>query len=223
MAVSPATSRRAALSERPFSYDERLQEIAMFFQGKDEVHKVMRRLARRLDRAEIPYAIVGGMALNAHRYERTTKDVDILLSADGFDEFCERFVPKNYERVPRRPRRFVDRVNGVMIDFLVTGKFPGSGQPGPIVYPDPAEVSETIDKKQVVNLPTLVQLKLAARRYQDFADVVALIRFNELDESFQAQLHPSVRRDFIECLEEKRREDEHEARQDEQMEEDEET
>jgi hypothetical protein len=41
---------------------------------------------------------------------------------------------------------------------------------------------------------------------------VELIRFNELAESFRDQLHPSVRSDFIECLEEKRREDEYEAR-----------
>jgi hypothetical protein len=66
----------------------------------------------------------------------------------------------------------------------------------------------------VVDLPTLIQLKLAARRYQDFADVVNLIRANNLDESFQGKLHPSVQGDFIECLEEKRREDEYEARQD---------
>jgi cobalamin-dependent methionine synthase I len=68
-----------------------------------------------------------------------------------------------------------------------------------------------------VNLPTLVQLKLAARRYQDFADVVALIRANNLDEAFAEQLHTSVRQDYVECLEEKRREDEYETRQDEQM------
>jgi hypothetical protein len=58
----------------------------------------------------------------------------------------------------------------------------------------------------------LVQLKLAARRYSDFGDVVFLIRVHNLDESFAEQLHPSVRRDYIECLEEKRREDEYEAR-----------
>ncbi|HYT89313.1 MAG TPA: hypothetical protein VEL76_11460, partial [Gemmataceae bacterium] len=60
-------------------------------------------------------------------------------------------------------------------------------------------------------LVTLIQLKLAAGRYQDFADVVNLIRAHELDESFQEKLHSSVRRDYIECLEEKRREDEYEA------------
>jgi hypothetical protein len=57
-----------------------------------------------------------------------------------------------------------------------------------------------------------VQLKLAARRHRDFGDVVELIRFNDLDKAFSARLHQSVRRDYIECLEEKHREDEYEAR-----------
>jgi hypothetical protein len=73
-------------------------------------------------------------------------------------------------------------------------------------------VSEVIEKAHVVNLVTLVELNLAARRHRDFGDVVELIRFNDLDESFAGRLHPSVRRDYIECLEEKRREDEYEER-----------
>ena len=40
---------------------------------------------------------------------------------------------------------------------------------------------------------------VAARRHQDFADVVALIDLHELDEAFAERLHPSVRRDYIEC------------------------
>ena len=55
--------------------------------------------------------------------------------------------------------------------------------------------------------------KLAARRYSDFGDVVFLIRVHNLDESFLEKLHPSVHKDFVECLEEKRREDEYEARE----------
>ena len=81
-----------------------------------------------------------------------------------------------------------------------------------LAYPDPAAVSQTIARIRVVDLPTLIQLKLAARRYQDFADVVSLIRANDLHETFALQLHTSVRRDFIECLEAKRREDEYEER-----------
>src|SRR5262245_51516624 len=118
----------------------------MFFQRKDPVHQTMRRAARRLEKAGIPYAIVGGMALNAHGYERTTADVDFLLTSEGFKAFSQQFVGKSYDHVPGRKRRFVDRTSGVTIDILVTGLFPGTGKPGPFAYPDPAEVSEKIDK-----------------------------------------------------------------------------
>jgi hypothetical protein len=191
---------------------QRLKEISMFFAGKDEVHKSMRRLVRRLERAGITYAVVGGMAVNAHDHARTTKDVDVLVTPEGLDEFKKRFVRKNYLLKEGRTRRFIDRVNNVEVDFLLAGMYPGSGRPGPIVFPNPAEVSETRKKMSIVNLATLIQLKLAARRYADFGDVVNLIRVHDLDESFQDQLHPSLHRDYIECLEEKRREDEYEAR-----------
>src|SRR5207302_1189795 len=64
-------------------FDRRLREISMFFQGNDAVHQAMRRVAATLEKAGIRYAVIGGMAVNAHRHERTTKDVDFLLSADG--------------------------------------------------------------------------------------------------------------------------------------------
>lgn len=185
----------------------------MFFQGKDPVHQTMRRLAKRLARAGIPYVVVGGMAVFAQGHRRATNDVDVLLTAKGLEDFRHRFVPRNYQQAPQRPRRFVDRTNDVTVDFLVTGLFPGSGKPGPVVYPDPEKVTQTIDNICVVELAPLIQLKLAARRFQAFADVVHLIRAHGLDESFQEKLHDSLHADFIECLVEKRREDEYEARQ----------
>ncbi len=201
------------MATKAFSFWEQLKGVSMFFSGKDEVHKSMRRVVKHLEKAKIPYAVVGGMAVLAHRYRRTTDDVDILLTAEGLAEFRRRFVPKNYDTVPKRSRRFVDHTNEVTIDFLVTNMFPGSGKPGPIAYPDPLAVSEIIDDIRVLDLPTLIQLKLAAQRYQDFADVVNLIRANNLDESFLEKLHASVHSDYIECLEEKRREEEYEERE----------
>lgn len=185
----------------------------MFFQGTDPVHQTMNRIAAELEKANIPYAVVGGMAVNAHRHHRTTDDLDILLTAEGFAQFRQRLIGQSFDTIPGRSRRFVDRGNAVTLDILVTGMYPGSGKPGPIAYPDPAAVRERIENIEVVNLPTLIQLKLAARRYQDFADVVSLIRIHQLDESFADRLHASVRSDYIECLEEKRREEEYEARQ----------
>jgi hypothetical protein len=211
--MSTAKGREWEVRTADFSYTKRLKEISMFFQGKDEVHKTMRRVVKRLDKAQIPYAVIGGMALNAHRYERTTGDVDILLTPQGLSEFRKHFVPKHYALSAGRSRRFIDKANEVTIDILVSGLFPGSGKPGPIAFPDPADVSESIENIRVVNLVSLVQLKLAARRWRDFADVVELIRFNGLDEAFANRLHESVRGDYIECLEEKRREDEYEAQE----------
>jgi hypothetical protein len=207
MATTPQDGRK------PFSFMKRLKEISMFFEKRSPQHKTMRRLAKRLKMAGIPYALMGGMAVNAHGAERTTRDVDILLTTEGLERFRTEFVGELYEPVEGRPRRFVERQSGVTVDCLVTGRYPGSGQPGPIAFPDPAEASQEIDKIQVLTLPQLIQLKLAARRHADFADVVFLIRTHNLDESFLPQLHPSVHRDFIECLEEKRREDDYLARE----------
>jgi hypothetical protein len=161
---------------------------------------------------------VGGMAVNAHGHQRTTGDVDFLLTSASFNAFIRLVDSGEFSRITGRPRRFLDPVTGITFDFVVTGMFPGSGKPGPVAYPDPLDVATTIRDLPVVNLATLIQLKLAARRHQDFADVVNLIGVHKLDESFQDQLAPSVRGDYIECIEEKRREDEYEARQDDQFE-----
>ena len=213
MVASPAEPGPPTAPTEKISFWDRLKEIDMFFQGRDPVHKTMRRAVKRLEKAGISYAVMGGMAVNAHRYQRTTGDVDILLSPEGFAEFRRRFVPKLYDNLAGRSRRFKDKTSGIRIDILVTGSFPGSGKPGPIAFPDPALVSESIEGIQFVDLATLVQLKLAAKRYRDFGDVVELIRFNDLDEGFAERLLSSVRGDYIECLEEKRREDEYEAQQ----------
>jgi hypothetical protein len=190
----------------------RLKEIDMFFNRRDKVHQTMRRLARRLEKARIPYAIMGGMAVNAHGARRTTDDVNVLLTPACLKQFHESFVGTVYEPVPGRSRRFMEKQSGVGVDVLITGGYPGNGKPGPIQFPDPSTVRVEIENAHFVKLAELIQLKLAARRHYDFGDVVFLIRTHNLDESFADQLHPAVRQDYIECLEEKRREDEYQAR-----------
>lgn len=188
--------------------------VDRFFEGRDEVYKSLRRIVKRLEKAGIPYAIVDGMAVNAQGHRRTTNDVDVLLTPEGFAEFRKRFMPKNYVAAAKRPRRLTDQTNQITVDILLTGLYPGLGQPGPISFPDPTDVGELKHNVRVVNLTTLIQLKLAAQRHQDFADVVNLIKVHNLDESFLDRLHPSLRQDFIECLEEKRRDDAYDARED---------
>jgi hypothetical protein len=196
----------------PVDFLERLKEIDMFFDGSSPVHHTMQRLTAQLRQAGIPYAVMGGMAVNAHGARRTTDDLDVLLTSEGLDQFRKLFVGSQYDQAPKRSRRFVDRQNGVSIDMLVTGHYPGRGGPAPFAFPDPDQASEEIKQIRVVTLVQLIQLKLAARRHYDFGDVVFLIRVHNLDESFADRLHPAVRGDYMECLEEKRRDDEYDAR-----------
>ena len=161
---------------------------------------------------QIAYAIVGGMAVNAHRHPRTTGDVDFLVRGRGAGCYPALVGQGLLVSVAGRSRRFLEPETGVQLDVLVAGHFPGSGEPGPIAFPDPSAVAQVINDLRCVDLKSLIELKLAAHRHQDFADVVNLISVHHLDESFLSQLHQSVHKDFIECLEEKRREDEYEKR-----------
>jgi hypothetical protein len=213
MARARRQNGKVGITREAGGFMDRLKEIGMFFQKRSPQHQAMRRLARRLKKAGIAYAVMGAMAVNAHGAERTTRDVDILLTAEGLERFRQEYVGDVYDPVDGRPRRFIERQSGVAVDCLITGRYPGSGKAGPLAFPDPTEASQEIDKIQVLTLPQLIQFKLAARRHYDFGDVVFLIRTHNLDESYQDQLHPSVHPDYIECLEEKRREDDYLARE----------
>src|ERR1700736_1489567 len=111
---------KPGFDRQTFSFMGRLKEIGMFFQKRSPQHQAMRRLARRLKKAGIPYAILGAMAVNAHGAERTTKDVDVLLTPEGLERFRAEFVGLVYEPVEGRPRRFTERQTGVVVDCLVT-------------------------------------------------------------------------------------------------------
>jgi hypothetical protein len=83
-----------AVKTKPFDFWKRIDEIDMFFAGKGPEHKTLRRLVKKLEKAGIPYAVMGAMAVNAHQHQRTTNDVDVLVTQKGLDEFCRLFVPR---------------------------------------------------------------------------------------------------------------------------------
>ena len=48
--------------------------------GQSSVHKALEKLVAALEAQQIPYAIVGALALNEAGYQRATVDVDVLLT-----------------------------------------------------------------------------------------------------------------------------------------------
>ena len=98
-----------------------------------------------------------------------------------------------------------DTVNGVGIDVLLTGEFPGDGKPKPICFPDPSTSSVSGKRVALLELPRLVELKLASgmtapHRLRDLADVIELISILGLDERFASELDPYVRERFLELV-----------------------
>ncbi|MFY9341662.1 MAG: hypothetical protein WAT39_04185 [Planctomycetota bacterium] len=171
--------------------------------GTSDVHVALARVTNKLQELGIPYAICGGMALNAHGYQRATTDVDLVLTAEGLAQFKAHALGLGWlERFPGS-RGVKDTQNKVKIDILVTGGIPGDGTPRGVEFPDPAIAAVEIAGRRYVNLATLIEMKVACalsspHRPRDYDDVIQLIRVNALGEHFAESMHPYVQAKYRE-------------------------
>ena len=175
-----------------------VREASRFLMGEGVVHQSLRRIAARLESLNIPYAVVGGLALVAHGYKRMTDDVDILVDPAGLKATHEALEGLGYVAPFAGSKQLRDTETSVRIEFLVTGQYPGDGAPKAVAFPRPEGVSVEIDGIRYVNLPTLIDLKLASGmtnegRLRDLADVQDLIRAVGLPRDFSSRLNPFVR------------------------------
>ncbi len=139
-----------------------LSEGSLFFEGKGKVQDALRRITKRLDELGIPYAIVGGMALFQHGYRRFTEDVDLLVTRDNLQKIHSALDGLGYVRPFAQSKNLRDTDGGVKIEFLIAGDYPGDGKPKPVAFPDPTERSVELNGMRVLNLESLVELKLAS-------------------------------------------------------------
>jgi len=192
--LSPADERR---------FWEGVEQAKSFFMGQADVQKALEKLAGLLEAGGIPYAIIGAMALNEFGYRRATVDVDVLLTADGLAAFKSAHLGRGYlERFPGS-RSLRDAENRVDIDVVLSGDYPGDGQPKPVAFPDPATAAERGARIALLPLPKLVELKLASgmtapHRLKDLADVQELIRVLKLSDALADRLDPYVRARYLE-------------------------
>ena len=175
----------------------------MYFDERGGVQKALRNITGRLDGLGIPYAVVGGMAMFAHGFRRFTEDVDLLVTPESMEVIRERLDGLGFVRPAGTRTKLRDTDTRVLIEFLITGGYPGDGKPKPVAFPDPATVAVEIGGIRYLGVPTLIELKLAsgmtaAGRLKDLADVQELIRVLDLDWTFEKQLDPYVREKFHE-------------------------
>ena len=175
-----------------------------FFMQQSPIHDAMRRLTKALTEMDIPFAIAGAMAANAHGHKRTTADVDILIRREDLQRFKDRYLGRGWVNKFEGSKSFRDAVTNVSIDALMVGEYPGDGLPKPVAFPEPETVAEQHDEGiPYVTLKALLELKLAsgmttAHRPRDLDDVIQLIRVNQLSADYAEQLNEYVREKFRE-------------------------
>lgn len=184
--------------------DACLREADRFFGGRGEVHHTLDRFAARLEAAGIPYAVMGAMALNIHGHERVTTDLDVIVTAEARRRIHDLLDSRGFVPPFANSRNLRDTMNGVKIDLVLAGDFPGDGKPKPVAFPDPSVEPLFVAKGiRYVTAEKLVELKLASGisnqlRYRDLGDVVSLIDSVRLPREFGEKLNPYVQPKWFE-------------------------
>lgn len=152
----------------------------------------------------LPHAIVGGVAVCLHGYQRNTIDVDLLIRADDADTVRQSLTTAGWEW--DAPNKQFVAPSGVILQFLLSGDKAGTGSE--VRLPDPADESSVtnLEGLPVLTLARLIESKIACgqgnarRMHKDFADVVELIAKHNLNSSFARKLHTSLQPTFRQLL-----------------------
>ncbi len=154
--------------------------------------------------ANIPHAVMGGVAVCLHGYQRNTVDLDLLIRSEDSAGVRESLERENYAW-KEKDKEF-QAPCGVAIQFLIAGERAGSSSE--VKLPDPADERATTEMEglPVLKLSKLIESKIACglgnlrRTHKDFADVIELIVQNQLYSSFARFLHKSLRTTYRELV-----------------------
>jgi hypothetical protein len=109
-----------------------------FFMGEADVAKCVRKLVDILERENLPYAVIGALALNEYGHRRVTVDVDLVMREEDLGSSSAAGSVAATPSGPRGTGKLLDTELNVNIDVFSTGRYPGDDKPKPIAFPDPA-------------------------------------------------------------------------------------
>jgi len=199
------TTARFPIYEDRLNRDTRwaLSEGSKHFDEQSAVFKSLHLITERLKSLDIPYAIVGGMALFRYGLRRFTEDIHILVTKDSLRIIHEKLEGLGFVPPFANSKQLRDTQSGVRIEFLTAGDYPGDGRKKSVSFPDPVTASVEMDGISYIQLQKLIELKLASGmtnpgRLKDLADVLELTRVLKLSIDYANSLDPFVRDKFKE-------------------------
>jgi len=182
-------------------------EARRYFMGQGDLNNALAQVTGDLKQHGIDYMVIGAVALLAHGYPRLTEDIDLVLTPEGLEDFHRELIGLGYvPAFPGAKKRLRSTRDGVIIEIMTTGEYPGDGKPKPVSIPEPLTASTDIKGIRTVTFEKLIELKLASgmtapHRLKDLADVQELIKIRRLPAEFSEKLDPYVREKFLELYE----------------------
>jgi hypothetical protein len=127
--------------------------------------------------------VAGGWAVWRHGFiGRITQGIDIVLPSARIDELLQAATLSGFEILKPQPGRWPKlrhKDTNIQVDILPEGARPGTvSKPAPTTIPHPLTLGANGPALRYINLPSLIELKLAAGRARDESDVVELVRVN---------------------------------------------
>ena len=142
-----------------------------------------RAVVGALERARIPYAICGGIAMSIHARPRATVDIDLLAPVEDIEGLVEALRPQGFVRRERAPARLA---KGAVVMHRLTKIVPGDPEvlsldvievrPGATedAWETRATTPWEAQTVTVVSRAGLIGLKKLRGSPQDIADIAAL-------------------------------------------------
>jgi hypothetical protein len=193
--------------------DELMAGRDLMFEPQDlpgRYGRVVHALDQLLTACDCEAVVGGGWAVWRNGYlGRVTQDVDIALPADRIEVFLQSAPLCGFDVLKSSANnwpKLQHRDTGIDVDILPEGGRPGTAtKPAPTTIPHPRTMGAAKGKLKYISLPSLVELKVAAGRLRDEADVVELIRENAEQvaeiQSHLASVHQQYADRFAELIE----------------------
>jgi len=169
------------------------------FMAAEKVRERLMRSTAALERAGVPYAVVGGNAVAewVGRIDedavRNTRDVDILIRREDLAAAKAALEPVGFVHCHSfGVDMFLDGPKGrptQAVHLLFAGERVREGDP--ILAPDVAD-SERAAEFRVTSLQALVKMKLTAFRDKDRTHLRDLIGVGQIDQTWTARLPPEL-------------------------------
>jgi hypothetical protein len=155
----------------------------------EKVNLRLRKTVETLEAAQVDYAVVGGHAVRAWVAQvdeaalRTTRDVDILVRPKDLPAMIDAMTLAGFHhRITAGMDMFLEDPDGSARDAVhvrLVGRVEKFGEPNPDIEP-----SARANRFRIVELETLVRMKLNAFRRKDQVHLLDMISLGMIDETW---------------------------------------